>query len=186
VREDLLQQLQDRIDPDLIEDMRGTRINEHPVRSDFPDETFRIFPAAHRYRRYGEPTYHLDRLLSLQVSTSIRPSLDSPKSPIQRKKHVKRLRRSDEGEMADFVCNPIEPKEVEPKREFRVSGDATSEIDASDSGQKFRVDAGTASFFMGGKVWRVSLGGESYVPRGERTVVASANGPEVVVTELSP
>jgi hypothetical protein len=127
-----------------------------------PLEEFRISPRARRERRYELPSYRLDPLLA------------TPVKPPTRKKAAK----------SDAVRWEEEEKREEravAKGGFRLEGNERKDVRPG----RYRVDEGTAVFRMGGKTWRVSVGGEFYVPAGEEAVLASCDGQRVAVTELS-
>jgi mannose-6-phosphate isomerase-like protein (cupin superfamily) len=58
------------------------------------------------------------------------------------------------------------------------------EIDAGECGRRVRVDSGTADFVIGEKLWRVSVGGQCYIPRGDAARVSTASNEDAVIQEL--
>jgi hypothetical protein len=159
---------------DLVSKMgaRSTHVDANPMRSPPASEQYRVSPATQRHRKYTPTVYLLDPLLS----TPVKPNLRESESVIPRKK----LAKSERIEAPDFVYRPL----VE-ERGFRVGPGESLDIAGVERSRKFAIKEGTASFRMGKKAWRVSRGGEFYVPTGESAILSSVDSQPVYVTEMS-
>jgi hypothetical protein len=160
---DLFQSITEQEEEDIAAGIRSTRVTECPGRL---DDRF----AASQHNRYPSA-----------LQSPLRPcfdDIDSEAIVVPKKKQVPTPKMASE--VKNGECQLRE--EVE---KLRVYIGENREIETDERNRKFRVDSGTAAFFIGDKSWRVSVGGEFYVPRGEKAVLSNMMDSCVIATELS-
>jgi hypothetical protein len=160
---DLFQPISKQEEENITAGIRSTRVTEYPGGL---DDRF----ARSQHNRYPSP-----------LQSPLRPCFDDSDNEtivLPKKKQVHTPKIADE--VTNCECQPIETVS-----EFRVYAGKNREIETDERSRKFRVDFGIAIFSIGDKSWRVSIGGEFYVPRGEKAVLSSVIDGNVIVTELS-
>jgi hypothetical protein len=160
---DLFQPISEQEEEEIAAGIRSTRFTEYSVRL---DDRF----AHSQHNRYPSP-----------LQSPLRPCFDDSDSEaivLPKKKQIPTPKIADE-------VTYCECQSVEEVSEFRVYRGENREIVTEERSRKFRVDFGTVTFLIGDKSWQISLGGEFYVPRGEKAVLSCVIDSNVIVTELS-